>query len=154
MATSDPTAGTRGHREHVYHETVDAEPEPHDWELIAQTDDFKTLVKERGRFTTTLAALGLGWFALFILLAAFAEGFMGEQIADGLTIAFVLGVSQMLVLWAIIWAYNKRSNSRFMKLQQRAAQVEADRRAEADRLSGASARGGVPGRGTEGRASR
>ena len=140
MGTPGAVGERRRRAAHEYHETVDAEPEPHQWELIADTDDFKTLVRERARVTVTLAVLGMGWFILFILLSALAEGFMAEQIADGLTVAFVLGVSQMLVLWAIIWTYNKRSNTRFMALQERAAQVEAGRRAEADRLSGATAR--------------
>jgi uncharacterized membrane protein (DUF485 family) len=150
VSSPDTATGAQPERlQHAYHETVDAEPEPHNWELIAETDDFKTLVRERGRFTAVLAVLGMGWFALFILLSAFAEGFMAEEIANGLPIAFLFGLSQMLVLWAVIWAYNKRSNSRFMTLQQRAAQAEAGRRAEADRQSGASLRGAARRRGAE-----
>jgi uncharacterized membrane protein (DUF485 family) len=144
VSSPNTRSGSRSTRSpQVHHETVDAEPEPHNWELIAQTDDFKTLVRERGRFTATLAALGMGWFVLFILLAGYAKDFMAGEIADGLTVAFLLGLSQMFVLWAVIWTYNNRSNSRFMALQQRAAQAEASRRAEADRVSGASA--GTPG---------
>jgi uncharacterized membrane protein (DUF485 family) len=150
VSSPDTETGARSARsQHEYHETVDAEPEPHDWELIAGTEDYKTLLRERGRFTAMLAAVGLGWFFLFILLAAFAEGLMAEQIADGLTVAFILGVSQILVLWGIIWMYNSRSNNRFMALQERAARAEAARRTEADRVSGASARTGDRNAGTE-----
>ncbi len=150
MTSPDTATGAGPARsQHEYHETVDAEPEPHDWELIASTEDYKTLLRERGRFTAMLAAVGLGWFFLFIFLAAFAEGFMAEQIADGLSVAFIFGVSQILVLWAIIWAYNNRSNNRFMALQERAARAEVARRAEADRVSGASASTGDRIAGTE-----
>jgi uncharacterized membrane protein (DUF485 family) len=113
--------------------TVDAAPEPRDWESIANTDDFKTLVRERGRFTATLGALAMGWFALFILLSAYAESFMAEEVADGLPVAFLFGLSQMLVLWAVVWTYNKRSNTRFMALQQRAGAGSHRTGAEEDR---------------------
>ena len=150
MTSPDTATGAGPARsQHEYHETVDAQPEPHDWELIASTEDYKTLLRERGRFTAMLAVLGLGWFFLFVLLSAFAEGFMSEQIADGLSVAFVLGVSQILVLWATIWAYNSKSNSRFMGLQERAARAEGARRAEADRVSGTSAGTGARRAGTE-----
>ena len=137
MSTRSSAIRGRGGRPDPHHDVMDAEPEPHQWELIANTDDFKTLVRERGRVTVTLAVLGLGWFTLFILLSAVAQDFMATEIADGLTVAFVLGVSQILVLWAIIWTYNNRSNTRFMGLQERAAQAEAGRRADVDRASAA-----------------
>jgi len=41
----------------------------------------------------------------FILLIAFAKGFMGELITDGLSVGMAVGVLVILSTWALTWAY-------------------------------------------------
>ena len=41
----------------------------------------------------------------FILLIAFAPGFLGESIVDGLSVGMALGVVVILATWVLTWSY-------------------------------------------------
>lgn len=41
----------------------------------------------------------------FILLIAFAPGFLGESIVDGLSVGMALGVVVILATWVLTWTY-------------------------------------------------
>ncbi|MGI5455458.1 DUF485 domain-containing protein [Streptomyces sp. CA-249302] len=55
------------------------------------------------RRTASLTALG--YFTLFLLLSAFAPGFMTSTVADGLPIGLLLAVLQIPVTWLAIVLY-------------------------------------------------
>jgi uncharacterized membrane protein (DUF485 family) len=46
----------------------------------------------------------------FILLIAFAKGFMGDLISDGLSVGMALGVVVILATWALTWTYVRWAN--------------------------------------------
>jgi uncharacterized membrane protein (DUF485 family) len=46
----------------------------------------------------------------FILLIAFAKGFMGELITDGLSVGMALGVLVILSTWVLTWTYVRWAN--------------------------------------------
>lgn len=94
----------------------------HDWRAIAQSEDFGRLLRERRRTALGLGVLGLGWWALFMLLVAFAPGLMGRTVvADELTLAYLLGLTQVPMTWLVIWCYTKRADGRFDELERLAA---------------------------------
>jgi uncharacterized membrane protein (DUF485 family) len=66
----------------------------------------------------------LAWYFGFILLAGYAPGFMGEQfLADGLTVGYVLALTQFIMTWGLGWLYLRKADRDFDPLAERAAEV-------------------------------
>jgi uncharacterized membrane protein (DUF485 family) len=75
----------------------------------------------------------LAYYMAFILLAGYAPDFMGKSVYEGLTIGYVLALSQFVMVWGLCWAYLRKADRHFDPLAERAADValEAGRRAAA-----------------------
>ena len=75
----------------------------------------------RRRFLVPAAVVFFGFFLAYLLLATFAEGFMGSQIVDGLPVAWLLAACQVLMTWALTWLYLRKADRDFDPLSRRAA---------------------------------
>jgi uncharacterized membrane protein (DUF485 family) len=78
-----------------------------------------------------------GEFGLYLILAAFAPGFMSTQIVDGLPVAWLAAMAQVLMTWAVTWAYLRKAETEFQPLEQRAAALAAPRFAREEAPAGA-----------------
>jgi uncharacterized membrane protein (DUF485 family) len=85
--------------------------------------EFRELLDRRRRFLLPATIFWLAFFLTYLFLAAFAPGFMGEQIVEGLTVGFVLSVAQVLMTWTVTVLSIRRSDREFEPLEQRAAEV-------------------------------
>ncbi|MBQ1089547.1 DUF485 domain-containing protein [Streptomyces sp. B93] len=80
------------------------------------------------RRVATLAALG--YFVLFLVLSAFAPGFMAGTVADGLPVGLVLALAQLPVTWLAIALYEYTAHRYVDPLARRIrrqAEVDAKR---------------------------
>jgi uncharacterized membrane protein (DUF485 family) len=105
-----------------------------DWKAAAESAEFKELVAKRKRFVLPATIFFLGWFIAFILLAGYAPEFMGEQfLTDGLTVGYMLALSQFVMVWVLCWLYLRISDRVFDPLASKAAEraLEAGREAAA-----------------------
>jgi uncharacterized membrane protein (DUF485 family) len=80
-----------------------------DWVRLESLPEFRELVAKRRRFVLPATAFFLTWYFGFIVLAGYAPDFMGEEVVDGLTIGYVLALSQfamvaILGLWYLRYA--------------------------------------------------
>ena len=100
-----------------------------DWLTIERSPEFKELVGARKRFLVPATIVFLVGSIGYLVLAAFVPSLMGWQIVDGLPFAWVAAVSQVLLTWALTWAYLRRADREFEPLEQRAAAV-AEREVE------------------------
>jgi uncharacterized membrane protein (DUF485 family) len=106
-----------------------------DWKAAAESPEFRELVAKRKRFVLPATIFFLGWFIVFILLCGYAPDFMGEQfLADGLTVGYVLALSQFVMVWVLCWLYLRISDRVFDPLARKAA----ERALEAGRATAAS----------------
>ena len=83
----------------------------HTW--ISEHPKFQELVRSRSRFAWTLSWIMLLIYQGFILLVAFAKGFLATPIGDGvITIGILIGlgviVSAFLLTGIYVWAANSR----------------------------------------------
>ena len=74
------------------------------------------------------------WFVIFVLLAAYAHEFMRHHIVPGLSVAYLLALSQYVMIWGVTAAYLRSTRRRV--LIRCAAKVVASRAA---RCTGAAA---------------
>jgi uncharacterized membrane protein (DUF485 family) len=117
------------------HETAGSDHHPEiDWVAAERSEEFQRLVKRRRSFVLPATAFFLTWYFGFVILAGYAPDFMGESVYEGLTVGYVLALSQFVMVWVLGWLYLRKADREFDPLAERAAEValEAGRRREAE----------------------
>jgi uncharacterized membrane protein (DUF485 family) len=61
----------------------------------------------------------LSWYMGFVVLTAVAPGFMGERVYQGLTVGYVLALTQFLMVLVLGIMYLRKSDRVFDPLAQR-----------------------------------
>jgi uncharacterized membrane protein (DUF485 family) len=106
-----------------------------DWHAIEALPEFRELQGRRRRFVVPATIFFLSWYVLFVLLAGYAEDFMGsEMLVDGLTVGYLLALTQFLMVWGLGWAYLRYSARVLDPLRERvvAQATELAERGEID----------------------
>lgn len=99
------------------------ETEPgRDWQAIEASPEFQELVKARRSFLIPATIVFLVGAVGYLLLAAFVQDFMGKDVG-GIPVAFLFALTQVLLTWAITFAYMRKADSTFEPLEQRAAEA-------------------------------
>jgi uncharacterized membrane protein (DUF485 family) len=92
-----------------------------DWVAAERSPEFRELIAKRRRFVLPATIFFLAWYFGFIILAGYAPDFMGEEfITDGLTVGYVLALTQFIMTWVLGWMYLKRADRTFDPLARRA----------------------------------
>ena len=97
-----------------------------DWEGIEGSDEFKELVRKKRSFVIPGTIFFLTWYMLFIALCAFAQDFMGERVYEGLTVGYVLALTQFLMVFVLGLLYLSRSKNVFDPLAEKAIERHAE----------------------------
>jgi uncharacterized membrane protein (DUF485 family) len=102
----------------------------YDWQEIEALPEFQELVRGRRRFSYTAGTIGIGFGALYVVLAATAPDLMGTHVAGSFSVGFAGGVALVVMTWAITWLYMRRSNAVWgpqeERVRERARALEAD----------------------------
>ena len=100
---------------------ADTRAEPSiDWEAIEREPEFQELVRARRSFVIPATIFFLCWYMGFIVLTAVAADFMGERVYQGLTVGYVLALTQFVMVVVLgIW-YLRKSENEFDPLAERA----------------------------------
>lgn len=88
------------------------EDRPHgeiDWEAIERSPEFQELVTRRRSFVLPATIFFLVWYMGFILLTAYAKGFMSERVHEGLTVGYCLALTQFVMVLVLGLMYLSRS---------------------------------------------
>ncbi|MCW2997462.1 MAG: rane protein [Solirubrobacterales bacterium] len=93
-----------------------------DWEAAERSPEFQELVRERRRFVIPATVFYLSWYLGFILLAGYARDFMGSSVYQGLTVGYVLALTQFVMVAVLGIAYLRRAERIFDPLAARVAE--------------------------------
>ncbi|MGK5679827.1 DUF485 domain-containing protein [Actinoplanes sp. URMC 104] len=63
------------------------------------------------------------WYALYVLLSAYARGFMGAKIVGNINVALVFGLLQFVTTFLIAWHYSRYAAR---KIDPLAEKIHAD----------------------------
>lgn len=85
---------------------------PSVYEVIQASDDFGLLRARFRSFVVPAAIAFLSWYFLYVLLAAFAPGFMAIRIAGSINIGIVLGLLQFASTFTITVLYGRWARTR------------------------------------------
>jgi uncharacterized membrane protein (DUF485 family) len=100
---------------------VDDRPHPEiDWEAVERWPEFQELEHRRRAFVVPATIFFMAWYMGFILLAGYAPGFMGESVYQGLTVGYVLALTQFVMVAVLGLWYLRKSDREFDPL---AAQI-------------------------------
>ena len=74
----------------------------------------------------------LAWYFGFVLLCGYAPDFMGSEfLTDGLTVGYVLALTQFIMVWGLSAWYLRKSDREFDPLAEKAAARALEARAPA-----------------------
>jgi uncharacterized membrane protein (DUF485 family) len=111
--------------------TADSDHHPEiDWIAAERSPEFRELIRKRRSFVLPATIFFLAWYFGFIILAGYAEDFMGESIYEGFTVGYLLALTQFIMVWGLGWLYLRRADRDFDPLARKAAEtaIEAGRR--------------------------
>jgi uncharacterized membrane protein (DUF485 family) len=85
-----------------------------DHHRVLANSKFKELIRRRSGFAWTLSAIMLVIYFGFVLLVAFAKGFLAIKIGGGVTsLGIVLGLAVIISAFVLTGIYVHRANARF-----------------------------------------
>jgi uncharacterized membrane protein (DUF485 family) len=101
------------------------------WAAIEGSSEFRELVRKKRSFVVPATIFFLAWYFGFIILAGYAPDFMGREfLTDGLTVGYVLALSQFVMTWGLGAWYLRKADREFDPLAEKAAAVASRQSAE------------------------
>ena len=77
---------------------------------VARSEEFAGLRKSLRGFVFPMTAAFFLWYALYVLLSAYARGFMSTKVIGNINIALVFGLLQFVSTFVIAWLYSRYAN--------------------------------------------
>ncbi|MFP5021316.1 DUF485 domain-containing protein [Pseudonocardia phyllosphaerae] len=91
---------------------------------------FRELRSRVRRFAFVGTAVFLGWYGVFVVLAAFFPDVMGTPVFDSINVGMLLGIAQFVSTLLIVWAYNRFSTAEVDPRVEELREAHAARPAE------------------------
>ena len=99
-----------------------------DWVAAERSPEFRELIRKKRSFVVPATVFFLSWYFGFVVLAGYEPDFMGREfLTDGLTVGYVLALSQFVMTWVLGAWYLRKSDREFDPLAERAAKVALER---------------------------
>src|SRR2546423_13353768 len=104
-------------------------PSPSAYLAVENSADFARLRKTFRSFVFPMTVAFIAWYALYVILSAYARSFMGTKIVGNINVALVFGLLQFVTTFVIAWLYSRYADRRLDPLsdQLRGEVEEADR---------------------------
>ncbi len=80
---------------------------------VQRSPEFGELRRRFRSFVFPMTALFLAWYFLYVLLAAYAPGFMSHKLAGNINVGLVLGLGQFVSTFAITILYVRWADREF-----------------------------------------
>ena len=74
---------------------------------VQQSDEFAALRKRLRGFVFPMTIAFFLWYALYVLLSAYARGFMGTKLVGNINVALIFGLLQFASTFLIAWWYSR-----------------------------------------------
>ncbi len=90
---------------------------------VQNSPEFQELRSKLRRFVFPMTAFFLLWYALYVLLGAFAHDFMATKVIGNVNVGLLLGLGQFVTTFLITGLYVRFANR---ELDPRAAAIRAE----------------------------
>ena len=114
-----------------HEQTADEDIDVVDWDFVASTSDFKTLVESRARFLIPATIFFLVYYFTLLVLVGFFPTFMSQTVSwlGPVNLAYLFALSQFLMVGLVAWAYvrhAKRLDALTSKIRREAITASGD----------------------------
>ena len=92
--------------------TADEEAGVIDWEKLAASERFRSLLKAKKRFIVPAMIFFVVYYFALPALIGYARPFMEKQVLGPINLAYLFALSQFFMAWIIAWLY-VRAAARF-----------------------------------------
>jgi uncharacterized membrane protein (DUF485 family) len=99
------------HEQHLFDEDEYGRRGP-DFAAIRSSAEFGALRRRSRRFVFPMFALVMAWYMTFVLLAAYAHGFMATKVLGLINMGIVLGLAQFLSTLVVMLLYCRYAKRR------------------------------------------
>ncbi|GAB3054005.1 MULTISPECIES: DUF485 domain-containing protein [Micromonospora] len=79
---------------------------------VQRSDEFAGLRRALRGFVFPMTVAFFLWYALYVILSAYARGFMGTKLVGNINVALVFGLLQFVSTFVIAWLYSRFANRR------------------------------------------
>ncbi|MFI7221039.1 DUF485 domain-containing protein [Micromonospora maritima] len=79
---------------------------------VQRSEEFAGLRRALRGFIFPMTVAFFLWYALYVILSAYARGFMGTKVIGNINVALVFGLLQFVSTFAIAWLYSRFANRR------------------------------------------
>ncbi|MBX6724184.1 MAG: DUF485 domain-containing protein [Dactylosporangium sp.] len=92
---------------------------------VQRSPEFGELRRALRRFVFPMTVAFFVWYALYVILSAYARGFMSLKLVGHINVALVFGLLQFVTTFLIAWLYERYATRRLEPAAERLkAQVE------------------------------
>jgi uncharacterized membrane protein (DUF485 family) len=85
--------------------TTGAPPDQAAYTAVQGSPEFAALRKTLRGFIFPMTAAFFAWYALYVVLSAYARDFMGTKVIGNINVALVFGLLQFVTTFLIAWLY-------------------------------------------------
>src|SRR5690242_15158508 len=85
---------------------------------VENSPEFARLRKAFRGFAFPMTVAFFLWYALYVILSAYARDFMGTKVVGNLNVALVFGLLQFATTFVIAWLYARYANRRLDPLAE------------------------------------
>ncbi len=86
---------------------------------VEQSAEFATLRRAFRVFVFPTTVAFLVWYGLYVVLSAYARGFMSHKLVGNINVALVFGLLQFVTTFVIAWVYTRYADRRLDELADR-----------------------------------
>jgi len=91
---------------------IRATPASDDYVEVARSEEFNGLRRALRGFVFPMTAAFFLWYALYVILSAYARGFMATKVVGNINVALIFGLLQFVSTFLIGWLYARFASSR------------------------------------------
>ena len=82
-----------------------APPDPASYVAVQSSPEFAALRKTLRGFIFPMTVAFFVWYALYVVLSAYARDFMGTKVVGNINVALIFGLLQFVTTFLIAWLY-------------------------------------------------
>ena len=84
-----------------------APPDPQNYVAVQASPEFVALRKTLRGFIFPMTIAFFLWYALYVILSAYARDFMGTKVVGNINVALIFGLLQFVTTFLIAWLYSR-----------------------------------------------
>lgn len=83
------------------------------YQEVQASDEFAELRSRFRKFVFPMTGLFLAWYFLYVLMAAYAKGFMSTKVVGNINVGLIFGLLQFVSTFAITMIYARWADRQF-----------------------------------------